>query len=133
MRDLPLYLPEGVYLRALTINANFNVISYLMQRAIVLLTCGEYDGLKIEDKNIIEFLQSTTTAAIDSVAMRLSDIADHLKSYLNTSLDNERYNDETVDSVEFTITVEDAIAEVTLTIRRAVNNESESMVVYRYE
>ena len=136
MSDLPLYLPEGLYLKALTISPDFEVISDIMQRALVLLVCHDDPNLRIDGKSMMDFLEQTTTAGATAVVTQLSDIADTLKRYLNSGYlktDGVRAaNDAIVASVNFEVEVTDNQAVVKLVIEQA-NKEAESTTVYKYE
>lgn len=136
MRDLPLYLPEGLYLKALTISPDFDVISDIMQRALVLLVCHDDPALRVDGKSIMDFLEQTTTAGVSAAVTQLSDIADTLKKYLNAGylkIDKVRtINDAVVSSVYFEVEVTGSTAIVNLVIKQA-NKEAESTTVYKYE
>lgn len=136
MRDLPLYLPEGVYLKALTISPDFSIISDVMQRALVLLLCHDDQTLKIDGKAVMEFLEQSTTAGVSSAVTQLSDIADTLKKYLNSGyLSTDGVPADTqvlVSSVYFEAEVTDNTAIVNLVIKQA-DKETESTTVYKYE
>lgn len=125
MNDLPIYLPPNAALTALTITSDFEPISEILQRAIVLLVCNDNEGLLVQGKRLFQFLTHTTTGGAVAVAPMLSDVADTLKSMLN----DEEY---IVSSVSFDVEVEDTTATVNLVIQTA-DNEQESMVVYNYE
>lgn len=136
MRDLPLYLPEGLYLKALTISPDFDVISDIMQRALVLLVCHDDPALRVDGKSIMDFLEQTTTAGVSAAVTQLSDIADTLKKYLNAGylkIDKVRtINDAVVSSVYFEVEVTGSTAIVNLVIKQA-DKEAESTTVYKYE
>lgn len=132
MRDLPLYLPAGMYLTALTVAPDFTVLSELMQRAVVLLVCSDDDGFKIDGKSLLQFLQQSTTGAAGSIAPELSGVADTLKAYLNGGdgvLDTE---EDLVSSVSFEIEINGVTAIVNLVIQQ-LGSDPESTVIYKYE
>lgn len=136
MTDLPLYLPAGVYLKALTISPDFNIISEVMQRALVLLICHDDQELMIDGKSVIEFLEQATTAGVSSAVTQLSDIADTLKKYLNTGYSSTdgvtTTADVIVSSVYFEAEVTENAAIVNLVINQS-GKEAESTTVYKYE
>lgn len=132
MRDLPLYLPDGVYLTALTITPDFTVLSDLMQRAIVLLVCSEDDGFKIDGKTLLQFLRQSTTGGASNIAPELSGVADTLKAQLNGGDGVVDIDEDLVSSVAFEIEVDGATATVNLVIQQ-IGNDPESTVIYKYE
>lgn len=131
MTDLPVYLPGGVYLESLVITPDFNVLSDVMQRAIILLICGNYEDLWVDGMPIMTYLRQTTTAGARELGPALSGVADALKDKLNDRDTND--DPSSVSAVYFDVIVkEDATADVNLVIEMS-DTDVESTVVYRYE
>jgi hypothetical protein len=131
MRDMPVYLPGDTYLKALAIDADFKTVSELMQRALILILCVDDSELLVNGKHIMEFLEQTTNSAVSNIAPMLSDIADAITRMLNDGYNDGR-SEAVVRSVYFTVTVDSGIAAVNLFIQ-PVDDEPESMVIYKYE
>lgn len=132
MRDLPLYLPDSTYIRSLTITPDFNTLSSVMQRAVVLLACSDDDALKIDGENLPTFLQKTTNAGAQGLSLQLSDIGNSLREKINSGDGVTDSYEETVLSAYFEVTVEGDAASVNLVLELGNSNKEET-VIYKYE
>ena len=83
MKDFPVYLPGGLYLKALSIDPDFSVLSDIMQRAVVLLVCSKAEGLRVNGVSVIDLFRQATSSGAKDLLLALGGVADYLKDMLN--------------------------------------------------
>lgn len=133
MTDLPLYLPEGIYLRSLVIDPEFSVISETMQRAVALVVLSDDDRLKVNGSSAIELFQQSTSAGAESIVRMLNGVTNYLTFLLNAGDGLNGSQEKLVASTAFSVNVEGTTVKITLDITMVKDNETESTVVYSYE
>ena len=133
MTDLPLYLPEGIYLRSLVIDPEFSVISETMQRAVSLVVLSDDDRLKVNGSSAIELFQQSTSAGAESIVRMLNGVTNYLTFLLNAGDGLNGGQEKLVASTAFSVNVEGTTVKITLDITMVKDNETESTVVYSYE
>lgn len=83
MDDIPLYLPAGARLTALTVYSDLSEYVELMQRAVVLLLTSEDPRMIVDGYTLPARIAAMTTAGVSSLESSLNHYADSLKSLLN--------------------------------------------------
>ena len=132
MTDLPLYLPDGIYLKSLVIDPEFSVLSETMQRAVVLIALSDDDSLRVDGLSVIELLKQTTNSGAATAVRLLSGVATELTGMLNAGDGLQRSPEKVVSSTNFDVETEGTAARVTLNII-LTDNTKESTVIYQYE